>query len=209
VRFADMRPFITADDADLTSLVDQSRKKACSADLAQAAGSIVLGTTDPTLLSRLDGSFAGALFLAPASSESTWTGSSAAFREAALQGLRRRNAASVRCGGGLLLEEAPPQAAATSRRSSAKATRGSLLDAYNQWMAANGGGKARTRWCPADSMLVCRSEPTGYPVAALLQKIRHMAPAERCVLGDMLLRDSLRELTMGFLLPATNRNLQK
>jgi hypothetical protein len=49
--------------------------------------------------------------------------------------------------------------------------------------------------------LVCRSEPTTFVITRILQKIKKLHPDDRCVLGDKLLRDNLKDLTAAFLAP--------
>jgi hypothetical protein len=75
-----------------------------------------------------------------------------------------------------------------------------LSDLFREWSSSS---------TSTASAVVLHCETAGYPKTKLLDKIKKMAPTDRSLLGDMLLRDHLRELTLGFLTATTQRCLNK
>jgi len=204
-RFTDLRPFIASDDSDLKLLAEQARlkKPSTTSSSASNAGSIIIGVTDASVLALLDGCFEGTVFLSPISISNS--GGDADFR-----GMRKRNtalllrhhsvtttAASDDKNGGSSLSISPLR---RKRGSVTKTSMTTLSDLFREWSSSS---------TSTASAVVLHCETAGYPITKLLDKIKKMAPTDRSLLGDMLLRDHLRELTLGFLTATTQRCLNK
>jgi hypothetical protein len=59
-----------------------------------------------------------------------------------------------------------------------------------------------------NSMIVSFSEPSAYNDIAMVKKIKHMATRERLILGEKLLRDNLRAITLSYLKPSDDMSAE-
>jgi hypothetical protein len=75
-----------------------------------------------------------------------------------------------------------------------------FVDYFNGWLENNNAVG------PAASLplLVCKIEPSALTIRKTLTKIKNMHPKDRSILGDKLVRDNLRELTVAFFKPNTS-----
>ena len=74
-----------------------------------------------------------------------------------------------------------------------------FVDYFNGWVENNNAlGPANSK-----PLLVCKQEPSALTIKKTLTKIKNMHPKDRNILGDKLIRDNLKELTVAFFKPAT------
>ncbi len=199
LRIADLRPYIDANDSDVgvLALTAQLKYEALMRDELSALGSssvkrksMLVGIADASLLGNFE-CFGAVLMVAPPPQNSAQ--SPGHDPDASFKGLRTKNAALLHVFAkptaerkkahiGIKLKKRGTLAASAAKSSN------SFVDFFQSWTA---GGSVR-------SALVCRQEPTAFSIKKLLGQIKEMAPKDRHVLGDKLLRDNLRELTVSF-----------
>lgn len=75
-----------------------------------------------------------------------------------------------------------------------------FVDYFNGWLENNNTIGAAN----AKPLLVCKIEPSALTIKKTLTKIKNMHPKDRNILGDKLVRDNLKELTVAFFKPATS-----
>jgi hypothetical protein len=74
-----------------------------------------------------------------------------------------------------------------------------FVDYYNGWLENNGViGSSNCR-----PLIVCKIEPSALTIKRTLTKIKNMHPKDRNILGDKLIRDNLKELTVAFFKSST------
>lgn len=205
----DFRPYIHANDSDVRVIaVNSMSKDESTLTAAKAASqpqpdlsnprqkSMIIGVTDISVLSKLE-SFGAAMFLASPTSLTSDGSTSLADPDAIYKGMRSRNCAYF-----LQLDRTRTQANA-ARRSSAIGIPTSMLaservstytEYFNEWMESGS----------AKSALLSKHEITSDEHKKLVKKVKHMSSEDRVVLGDKLLRDNLRDLTVNYFKPTVD-----
>jgi len=192
----DIRPYMHPDDSDLAILAATAKKKRIQQATGQptkevGTSSMIVGVCDPAALEKLS-SFSAVLLLTPQGSGSV------ADPDAVFKGLRKKNAAQC-----VQLDQRGFSAmglvgkVVTKKPDSGWVT---FVDYFNGWLEHNNSIG------PANSLplIVCKIEPSALTIRKTLTKIKNMHPKDRNVLGDKLVRDNLRELTLAFFKPNTS-----
>lgn len=191
----DFRPYINPSDSDMLVLAATAQLKHGDVEgagldenvsrILSRTRSMIVGVTDPSALQKLE-DFAAALFVYPQEDDGYLTDSDAAYK-----GLRTRNTAEFFC-----VESNVPLAAKKSLlmsyNSSKKAGPDSFSHMFQSWLEK---GTRKTA-------LVCRKDPSTVTLNRLLMRIKKLHPDDRCVLGDQLLRDHFKSLTLAYFSPA-------
>jgi len=203
----DVRPFMVAQDCDAPLLQNASkRKKMRETEAGNSSGiksvrdsSIIVGTTDPDLLITL-GNFDAVIFLStppptPSSSPSSPTSSSfPASSTVEDHGTKSLTVAKLRdylrSRNGAALKVVPHSSTST------------FWDIYAAWAKTSSGGGQK-------SNIVCRVQPSVLPEVDLLNKIQQMdSLTSMRVLGDQLLRDGLKTITLAYFKQADGVSLE-
>ena len=184
-------------DPDLPLIAEQAARKrrahsgASSPPDPAAMGSTIVGITDSSILSQLDEAFSAALFLSPTvPTIHTYQAQpfSASSQKPGGQFIEKAISAAMKSKAGAATVTLAPAGGSKASYSLAKKSHAHLSSSFRHW-AVDG--------CKL-SQLVVRHEPTGYNISKLLLKVKRLPFKDRVLLGDMLLRDNLRDLTLGF-----------
>lgn len=186
----DVRPYMHPDDSDLAILAATAKRKR----IQQASGApskdvgtnaMIVGVSDPAALEKLS-TFSAVLLLTPQGSGAV------ADPDAVFKGLRQKNAAQC-----VQLDQRGYSAlgmvgkVVTKKPDSGWVT---FVDYFNGWLENNSTiGSAN-----AKPLIVCKIEPSALTIKRTLTKIKNMHPKDRNILGDKLIRDNLKELTVAF-----------
>ena len=186
----DVRPYMHPDDSDLAILAATAKRKR----IQQASGApskevgtnaMIVGVCDPAALEKLS-SFSAALLLTPQGYGAV------ADPDAVFKGLRQKNAAQC-----VQLDQRGYSAlgmvgkVVTKKPDSGWVT---FVDYFNGWLDNNATvGPANSK-----PLIVCKIEPSALTIKRTLTKIKNMHPKDRNILGDKLVRDNLKELTVAF-----------
>lgn len=188
--------------------------------------SMIVGICDPTILGRLE-EFTAALLIATPSSNlknTNLTDSDMIFK-----GLRTKNAADFHMirsstlftygnnevkvrsapGGGLAVPGRKKKSILASTLSlttsaltlsspSSTAKNDSFSNAFQYWI-----DKENMR----RSAILTHQEPSAFMITRIVNKLKKLHPDDRAILGDQLLRDHLKEITLGFFAPSVAGNL--
>ena len=154
-------------------------------------GSTIVGVTDSGILGQLDEAFSAALFLSPSAhtvhSQNPQPNSNKAdsryIEKAISKAMKPKAGATI-----VTFANMSGSRSAAASSSQGRKVAAHLSASFRLW-AVDG--------CK-QSQLVVRHEPTGYNISKLLLKVRSLPSKDRVLLGDMLLRDNLRDLTLGF-----------
>jgi hypothetical protein len=69
-----------------------------------------------------------------------------------------------------------------------------FVDYFNGWLDTNASLPVKE----CKPLLVCKQEPSALTIKKSLTKIKNMHPKDRNIMGDKLIRDNLKELTVAF-----------
>ncbi len=205
----DFRPFLAADDSDLLVMAATAQLKAnlianafaaaqgdaeagtAAEALAESASkilsrqrSMVVGVTDPEALLKLH-EFSAAIFLTQPWYSAQQDKGVITESDAAYRGLRTKNSAEFLS---LTLAE--------RERDGPKVFHSQFL----KWLDSAKDGSGRRK-----PMVVSKGDTSSLTLPRILTRVKNMHPDERCVLGDKLIRDNLRELTMAFFSPSAKQ----
>ena len=186
----DIRPYMQADDSDLSILnYTAKRKRALQANGTPSkevgTNAMIVGVTDPAALEQLH-AFSAVLLLTPQGSGALGD------PDAVFKGLRKHNAAlCVQLDQRGFSSLGVVGKVVTRKPESGWVT---FVDYYNGWLEMNTSTGVVNSKC----MLVCKQEPSALTIKKSLTKIKNMHPKDRNILGDKLIRDNLKELTVAY-----------